>query len=125
MNRRPKIVPILDLALLIFLQLCSPHTPSLVFFVPRGDTRTAGFASPPFFPGFVSGCVHVEESVVWLEVCPLECGCGKVDGMDEGACYERPEKKEKKGKKKTWIRCPAFIIFFNDNWINWDFPFKR
>ena len=37
---------------------------------------------------------------MWLEVCPLECGCGKVDGMDEGACYERPKKKRKERKKK-------------------------
>jgi len=103
MNSRSEIVPILYLALLVFLQLRSPYTPSLMFLVPRGDTGTAGFASPAFFPGFVGGGVGVEESVVRLWVSPLECGCWKVDAMDEGACYGRPKKGKEKKKKKLGL----------------------
>jgi len=56
---------------------------------------------------------------VWLEVYPLECGCRKVDGMDEGACYERPKKKKKRKEKKKKLGLDVL------HWINWDFPFKR
>jgi len=102
MNSGSEIVPILYLSL-FSLQLRSPYTPSLVFLVPRGDTGTTGFASPAFFPGFVGGSVGVEESVVGLWVYPFECGCWKVDGMDEGASYMNETTEKKRKKKKTWI----------------------
>ena len=49
---------------------------------------------------------------MWLEVCPLECGCGKMDGMDEGACYERPKKKTKERKKKNGLDVLGLYFFF-------------
>lgn len=72
MNCGSEIFPRFRLALFVFLELCSPYTPSIVFLVIRCYTSTAGFASPSLFPRFIGWSVIVEKVMYRLWVYPVE-----------------------------------------------------